>query len=631
MVGHFFVPCEVRRVEGFGDERVLTLEDIVSGDIYENMDAEWLHQWGKHKQLPDGGIVLTKDHIDLYERGIADPLDDDSGSDASDDSDEELEVAPQLLPEAPPVEEETIEAPTNFLLPGEGEPPQPFYFQQNLYQAGRGGFLASFVGKNPADIVLHLTSNMLVHVVECANARLEQENSTVARLTLRELIVWHALRMYMCLQKLPSTELYWKRGARGAIFYPAFGRFMTYDRFRQIKGSLRFEDYTQPHNQEDRAWKIRRISTLMKESFQKILPRPRQYIAVDEGMVKFTGRACPIKRVMPNKPITCGLKFFGAVDCSTGILFDFDWDDGSRTAQNCRHHPWKMTGEVVLSLIRRLRGQGHVIVTDNYYTSIPLARELLARGHRLLGTMRLSRGVPDCVKLPSTKPTNACPKGSLRFCHTEDNFIHIYGWMDNGAVYLLDTVHGPARTAVERREGAGRRQFQVPKAFDTYNKYMNGVDRFDQIRTGFYGIEMYGRCAKWTVRAYESLFNMAVSNAFAIFRHFAGIEGTPASHYDFMFEVAGQFLKNAYVDAARARTTRLQQAAVQPSSSHHIERHAPGTETGENAGNRRLRRCCVHCTHIPDSRRRTSYYCVECNVSLHPTCDAEYHKQQNEK
>lgn len=633
MVEHFFVRCEVLATRGNGAARVVELYDSVSDVIYNNLDGNWLRRWGQHHQLPEGGIELTQDHIDLYEhnpRVAEDQLSDETVSESENDDglarvfqqaheEHRDEVA---VAELPPHRENYVE------LEDEAAEIERVEFHQML--VGRRGWLSNMVGLHPDEIVLHLTREMLLHVVDCFNLRREQERlANVKALTLGEFMVWHSLRMFMCLQKLPSIDAYWKKGVRGAIVYPNFGKYMLLSRFRDITKYLRFEDYARAHDRErDPAWRIRTVTNIMKSSFQNLLSFPRQFIAVDEGMVKYTGRKCPIKRVMPNKPIACGFKFFAAVDCSTGIMFDFDWDDGRRNAENCRHHPWGFSGEMVLSLIRRLPGRGYVIVTDNYYTSVPLARELLLRGHRLLGTIRADRGVPAAVKLPSKKPTRICPKGTVRSSRTADNRIYIFSWMDNGPVYLLDTVYGAERAVVTRRDGRERRGYEVPKAFGAYNTHMGGVDRFDQIRTGFYGLEMHHRCTKWTVRAYESMFNMALANAFAVFRHFAGETGATASHHDFLLEVASKFLRNVYVEGPRTRGL----ATPRPIANRHtLKRHPPGSDSARRAGNRRKRRCCVHCRHAPANQRRTSFFCVECGVSLHPQCDAEYHSQLAER
>lgn len=51
---------------------------------------------------------------------------------------------------------------------------------------------------------------------------------------------------------------------------------------------------------------------------------------------------------------------------------------------------------VVLSLCKNIFGKGHTICTDNWYTSIELAKKLIAKNTHLIGTMRSNRrGIPQ--------------------------------------------------------------------------------------------------------------------------------------------------------------------------------------------------------------------------------------------
>lgn len=118
--------------------------------------------------------------------------------------------------------------------------------------------------------------------------------------------------------------------------------------------------------------------------------------------------------------------------------------------------------------------------------------------------------------------------------------------MDNGPMYLLDTFHGPVQEQLTRRVGRVQVQFQVPKALDTYNRFMGGVDRYDQIRTGCCGLEMNGRVLKWTVRAYEALFNMCIANVYALHRHLTAARGDTLTHALFMVRVVEELLDNVY-------------------------------------------------------------------------------------
>lgn len=640
LVGRLFVRCTVRRSYRRAQERFLEVYSDVYDLLFDKLGAAWVARWGTHRELPVDGIMLSQAHVNLYETPhIADDDDhnfaDEDGAVSVGTSSDQSELPEEILGDDASDDEEQEEAKEDFTQ-GRGEV-RPFPPFEAALQ--RHGWLTGAVRRSPGELVLNFVRGMLAWVVTCTNKRITREKPEIPPITFGELMRWHAIRILMSIIKLPNVALYWETPSVLSDLFPVFGNFMSYARFKQIKTVLRFEDYasnedTRARAEEDLAWKIRTVTNLLRESFRKMMRAPGQHITVDEGMVRYTGRRCPIRRRLPNKPIPRGLKFFGAVDVSTGFLFDFYWDDSSLTQQNCDMFAWGMTGEVVLRLIRPLPGRGYVIYTDNYYTSVPLALELRRMQHHLVGTMRLRRGVPACVVLPSKRPTRATPRGTVRYSHNHDSSVHIYGWMDSGAVYLLDTIHGPVLEPIRRRVGATIQEFEVPVAYSRYNLNMTGVDRFDQIRTGYYGIEMSGRTAKWTIRAYEALFNMAVANSYALHKHLHGGLPSAEDHGSFMLLVAEEFLENVYDDPVQPRGAQRgrdpqngqQQAGGNLDTIRHNLLQYP---KGSRDANRRRRRECAACPNRENGRRvysrRTSYYCSVCEVALHPECFDRYH------
>jgi len=50
---------------------------------------------------------------------------------------------------------------------------------------------------------------------------------------------------------------------------------------------------------------------------------------------------------------------------------------------------------IVITLCKNRFGKGHTLCTDNWYTSIELAKKLIAENTHLIGTMRSNRrGIP---------------------------------------------------------------------------------------------------------------------------------------------------------------------------------------------------------------------------------------------
>lgn len=131
---------------------------------------------------------------------------------------------------------------------------------------------------------------------------------------------------------------------------------------------MQFENYDNVTTEEkhDRAWKVRRVTECLIDKLKHLMDIWGEYIVVDEGMGKCTTKRCGIIRVMPNKPIDKGFKFFMLVDYETGLLIDFILDNGYYSREAFSNKPWGATGEVVLDLVNELANAGRVVVTDNH-------------------------------------------------------------------------------------------------------------------------------------------------------------------------------------------------------------------------------------------------------------------------
>lgn len=127
---------------------------------------------------------------------------------------------------------------------------------------------------------------------------------------------------------------------------------------------------------------------MVKSKFKRFMPAPGEHLSADEAMVLFTGNRFPIIRAMPNKPITRGMKLYMGVDYETKFVFDFNVCDGSISSENSTAYPYGATGRQIIKLLENLVGVGYKVYMDNYYTSIPLATELLSRHMYLIGTLR---------------------------------------------------------------------------------------------------------------------------------------------------------------------------------------------------------------------------------------------------
>ena len=508
------------------------------------------------------------------------------------------------------------------------------------------------IDKSPMELLWMYFSKVFHHVLKCTNQNIaacnEKGGVQVELVNLDEFYYVHAIMMFTTVVRLSHMVMYWEKKVYCGMTLPNFNDFITYDRYKSIRHFLRLEmvaTYLQNDNNsvvEDSAWKVRKVTTMVKTTFQQHFRHAGQHISVDEAMIKYYGKRCPIGRAMPRKPIKHGIKLFVMVDYATGLMLDFNVDDNEFTAAKWKES-WAMVGkqqpygvnqhQVVRLVDDNLVGHGgeYIIYTDNFYTTVPLARALFQRNCRLIGTWKRTFGVPPGLQFGGlhAKPSKANPRGKCNALSTADQLVHGMGYMDSGAMYMIDTVYGCDKMGVmKRHDTGGEMQTQpAPRAIIEYNNYMGGVDRFDHIHNGFYGVETGRRTIKWTLRFYEAMLSICVSQAFIA--HRSANKGTKLeqSHNEFCGEIANALFARTIPDDPIAAGTRSAAA----SAAAHIEPKGHYSIVSD------IRRVCNWCPNsilMPDGKRTKVYravqrMCAGCGVHLHDKCFKDYHDYYN--
>ena len=100
--------------------------------------------------------------------------------------------------------------------------------------------------------------------------------------------------------------------------------------------------------------KLYEVRWMLDEIWDRIkaMWNPNQQMTVDEGMIMYKGKYCPIQQYMPMKPVRFGIKV------------------------------WVGVG---------LGGHGQILIIDNYFTSVPLFLDLLETGTMAIGTLQGNR------------------------------------------------------------------------------------------------------------------------------------------------------------------------------------------------------------------------------------------------
>lgn len=279
---------------------------------------------------------------------------------------------------------------------------------------------------------------------------------------------------------------------------PIFAQTMSINRFEEIRRFLRFD------NPATRAGRISRDKLaavrLLIDGFVKnsqLCYNHSECTTVDEQLYPFRGR-CRFIQYMPSKPAKYGLKFWILADGKNYYISNIELytgKDDTRTTDLGMH--------VVLKLVKHIHFTGRNITTDNFFTSLKLARELKSKNLSLVGTLRGNRR-----ELP--KEMRNAKIGNIfdsEFVFSSDNIqLLSYKTKKNKKVHLLSSQH----TSCKLNNTPKRK----PDTISYYNHTKGGVDCADE-RIGTYSVKY--KTKRWHVTVFCNILDMACLNAFILF------------------------------------------------------------------------------------------------------------------
>jgi len=317
-----------------------------------------------------------------------------------DEEESEFENFPELVQDnTDDVVAEPIQRSSTVFKEGKGNPIAMALFNQAA--AGRNTIKA-FSTSEPIDIFRYLLDSVIIHTLKCTNNRIQAENellaSPITEILRGEFEVWLSCLVFVTIVQLPNMEMYWYPGEMVDYVQCPLATKITYSRYKEISKYLRYSNYDTEANENDLAWKVRTIFSLFRSSICKVQEAPSQKLSLDEAMGKCECSRNPIKHLEPNKPISCGFKFFVLVEYSTKVIVNIHLDDGEITYDNSKEYPYGATGRHVLRLMNHLPGLNYIVYMDNWYSSVPLAIKLLSQKIYMVATLRRDRGVIDAIK-----------------------------------------------------------------------------------------------------------------------------------------------------------------------------------------------------------------------------------------
>ncbi|KAH9645922.1 hypothetical protein HF086_011384 [Spodoptera exigua] len=309
-----------------------------------------------------------------------------------------------------------------------------------------------------------------------------------------EIKLFFGLILYMGLVKLPKINLYW---STDRVFGQTFAAsVMSRNRFELLLQKLHFTS-NDTADVSDRIYKIRPLLDSLNKTFKNIYA-PKEDICIDESQVPFRGRII-FRQYNKSKRHKYGMKLFKLCTLP-GYTCKLELYAGKNN-EVVNTTPTR----VVMSLCEHILGCGHTLATDNWYTSLELANELLDKDTHLVGTLRKNRrGLPKAVVDSKLKPGEVIARENERG-------ICVLKWKDKRDVLMLSTKHSKGFSKITKKGKVIRK----PRMVLAYNKTKSAVDMSDQMAA-------YSSPRRKTVKWYkkigiELILNTAIVNAWIMY------------------------------------------------------------------------------------------------------------------
>ena len=326
-------------------------------------------------------------------------------------------------------------------------------------------------------------------------------------------------------------------------------------------------------------------------------------------MVKFKGRLS-FRQYLPMKPIKWGVKLWTLCESETGYTVNFQ----VYTGQEQRRVEHGLGYRVVMDMVVMLHRTQAQVFFDNYFTSVPLMKNLKLLGIQACGTIRANRKDLPAAVVPGK---NRRPLPRHEFIVAQRDELVFVNWQDTKPVCVLSNFHDPTdRGTVSRRHGAQRDQVDVvvPRPLADYQRYMKGVDSSDQM-VQYYLI--HHRSWKWWRRIYFHHLMVSVHNAYVVARFVLGEAAAKKMWPSFQI-----FVEDVAHQLTTTTTTRAPPARDVPRRAtldHKIERIF------------QTRKVCFVCKRKSGNQRpgATNFGCVKCQEPCHVHCQSEHLRYHN--
>lgn len=372
---------------------------------------------------------------------------------------------------------------------------------------------------------------------------------------------------------------------------PLYRATMSEKRFSFLLRCLRFDDTSDVREREQR--KASDKFTLFRNIFEKFVGNckkhyiPGQRMTIDEQLLGFRGN-CPFRVYIPSKPNKYGIKIIMACDADTYYMCN------AVPYLGRKHEGQRQTGtakQVTMELMEPYLDAGRCLTVDNWFTSLPLLRELHERNTTLVGTMRRKPYVP----LWMITKEKARPIKTSAFLFQKDAALVSYKPKSDKIVLLLSSHHNQPDVGENEK----------PEIINYYNKTKGGVDVLDSMCSRY---SINRKTRRWPLCMFYGLLNIAVVNSFVLYK-LSGKASGKLIRRMFMHQLATEM-------TMPWATKRLENPALSKSLMANIiscfDVQPPPLPTAPPAARKR----CALCPWKTASKCKTQ--CEQCHINICP-------------
>ena len=299
---------------------------------------------------------------------------------------------------------------------------------------------------------------------------------------------------------------------------PVFSKIMKCDRFLLILKFLHFnnnDDLDFDLSEESRDWlhKIRPFLDLSCERFRKVYQLGKT-LSVDESLVLFKGRL-KFKQYIKTKRSLFGIKCELA---TYGITLDLlVYSSKGMFREDDPNSDMPATERIPCVLMEPFLRKGHVLYTDNFYTSPALASHFLKNKTHLCGTIwsncrNYSKEITsvNLQKLQAVfyKPTNGSKMLACKYCANKDKVSN-----KPKIGHMLSTCHQMNLVPMGKNDKDGNAVVK-PALIREYNLHMGRVDCVDQ---QLHSVSPFRNMYKWYKKLAIRIIMQMVLNAQKIY------------------------------------------------------------------------------------------------------------------